>query len=484
MPLDPARCHRALATRDPRFDGRFFVGVISTGIYCRPICPARAPKPDHRRFFGTAPEAEAHGFRPCLRCRPELAPGLAQVDAVSRLARTVAARLAAGAADEHGLAALARDLGVSDRHLRRVCEQELGVPPVALAQTHRLLAAKRLLTDTALPVTQVAFSSGFRSLRRFNALFRERYRLSPTGLRRSAGAAAITDELRLVVSPRAPFDWPQLLAHLAPRAMPGVESVTGTTFRTTLRLGRSSLLVTIRPLPRRRAVEALVAFDETPAVLPLLAQLRRLIDADADPARIAADLRAAGLGAHGPLRAACRVPGTLDGFQAALRIVIGQQVSVRGATTLAGRVVQACAEPVTLAAAREAGLTHHPLEAARVAALPVAALRGCGLTGARAETVRALAAAVAEGRVALDPDADPAPQVEALRALPGVGAWTAQVIALRVLRDPDAWPAGDLVLRQRLGGVTAAEADRQAEAWRPWRAYAAVHLWAMGPKEA
>lgn len=482
--LDPTLCHRALAARDARYDGRFFVGVTSTRIYCRPICPARTPRADRCRFHRSPAEAEAAGFRPCLRCRPELAPGAASVDAPSKLARRAAARIAAGAADAAGLTALAAELGVSDRHLRRVCEEELGVPPIALAQTHRLLAAKRLLTDSTLPVTQVAYASGFRSLRRFNALFLARYRLSPSALRRTAAAAPQSAAMRLVLSYRAPLDWAGLLAHLAPRAMAGIERVDGDCYRSTVRAGASDLLVTMRPLPNRAALECLIDGADVPAVLPLLARIKRLADTDAECSCIEADLRAAGLGAFGPLQPGRRVPGTLDTFQAALRIVLGQQVTVRGATTLAARLVAQCAERSTASAALAAGLTHRPLTPARVADAGLPRLRACGLTEARARAVQALATGVADGTVPLEPDGDLEAARMALVALPGIGAWTAAMIGMRVLRDPDAWPAGDLVLRQRLGGVSARAADAMAEAWRPWRAYAAVQLWAMAPSKS
>jgi AraC family transcriptional regulator of adaptative response / DNA-3-methyladenine glycosylase II len=476
--LDPDVCYRAVAARDPRFDGVFFVAVRSTRIYCRPICPVRTPQRSSCNFFATAAAAERAGYRPCLRCRPELAPGHAPVDAVGRLARAAAARIEAAAADDElCLEQLAAELGVSDRQLRRAVQREFGVSPVALAQTHRLLLAKKLLTETRLPMIDVAFASGFGSVRRFNHLFRTRYRLNPARFR-SAGGKALPgdDRLRLRLAYRPPLAWGELLAFLGARATAGVEAVSGDVYARTVAIGRHRGWVVVRldSKPGGLAVELPAAL--APALPQLLARLRGLFDLDARPdvidAHLSADARLA------PLVTACpglRVPGCFDGFELLSRAVLGQQVSVRAATTLSGRLAAAFGDPVE---APVDGLCRLFPTAERLAVADVGELIALGLTASRATCLRAAAEAVCEGRVRIAPAADPEAFAKRLCELPGVGDWTAQYVALRAARWPDAFPHGDLGLRKALGdeltprGVLAA-----AEGWRPWRAYAAMHLW-------
>ena len=303
MMLDAEACSRAVSSRDPRFDGVFFVGITTTGIYCRPICPARVSYPERRRFFDTAAAAERSGFRPCLRCRPELAPGKALCDAVPRLARSAALRIAEGALNGRSVDALARELGVGGRQLRRAMERELGVSPVELAQTHRLLLAKCLLTDTRLPVTRVAYSSGFQSLRRFNSVFRERYRMSPSALRRGDGprvAAPAAESsgrglVRLTLSYRPPLAWEALLERLARDALPGIEVVTGARYGRTVKLGRYRGVVFLEHAPRGSQILLDLSLGLLPVLMPLIARLRRVCDLDAEPAVIEAHLASAGL---------------------------------------------------------------------------------------------------------------------------------------------------------------------------------------------
>ncbi|MGH7517912.1 MAG: AlkA N-terminal domain-containing protein [Gemmatimonadales bacterium] len=482
MTLKPAEYYRALLARDARFDGIFFVGVTSTRIYCRPICRAPKPRPERCRYFNTAAAAERRGFRPCLRCRPELSPGSApgvSADAVRRLASAAAERIAAGAMDDVGVEGLAADLGVSARHLRRVVERELGASPMELAQTRRLLTAKRLLTDSPLPVTQVAFASGFGSLRRLNALFRERYRLSPAALRRAAQTPArrrvrTEPTLTLSLSYRPPYDWPAMLGWLAPRATPGVEIVAHGRYRRTVRIVEHGIL-SVSAEPKASALRVELSASLVPAMVPLLTRLRRLFDLDADPAVVQEHLGADAwleslVRRHPGLRVAC----AMDGFELALRAVLGQQVSVRGASTLAGRLAALLGEPM---ASDADGLTRLAVTAERLADSTEAAVAGIGLPRNRARTVVALGRAAAAGGLDLSPGADIERTRAELMKIPGVGEWTADYVLMRALRWPDAFPAGDLGLRKAAGGITAPELRRRAEAWRPWRSYAAAYLW-------
>jgi AraC family transcriptional regulator of adaptative response / DNA-3-methyladenine glycosylase II len=473
MELDTQVCYEALLTHDPRFDGVFFVGVSSTGIYCRTVCPARTPHRDNCTFHPSAAAAEKAGFRPCLRCRPELAPGNAHVDSVGRLAAEAASRIEDGALTEGTVSELAASLGVSDRHLRRVLESELGVTPVELAQTHRLLLAKRLLTDTALPVTDVAMASGFSSLRRFNALFQERYRLSPSALRK--GRPEVTgpaQTLSCEVAYRPPLDWGSLLGFLGDRADRGVEARVGDRYLRTAAWGRHRGWLAVKPRSGKHALRVEMASSLAPALLPVLTRVKRLFDLSAEPLRIAAHL--------GPLaerHPGLRVPGAFDGFSVAVRAILGQQVSVRAATTLMGRLVTAFGEPVETPFEE---LTHLPPTPERLAAAEESELCALGIVAARARAIRALAEAVASRRVTLEPGVDLEETLARLQELPGIGGWTAQYVALRALSWPDAFMPTDLGVKRALGTENPKEALRLAEPWRPWRSYAMMHLWKRG----
>jgi len=477
-PLDWDSCTRALEARDARFDGVFFVGISSTGIYCRPICPARATLRRNRRFFANAAAAERAGYRPCLRCRPELAPGFARVDAVPRLAQSAAARIAAGALNGSSVDALARELGVTGRQLRRALERELGVSPIELAQTHRLLLAKHLLTDTRLPMTQVAYASGFQSLRRFNALFRTRYHLNPAALRRRHAAPdrRTNETIRLPLAYRPPFDWAALIAFLGARATPGVERVDATGYSRTARIGKHTGIIRVSPDEPRASGSALgleIAASLVPALVELRARVRHLFDLDAEPAAIESHLSAAGLPVP-KLRRGLRVPGAFDGFELAVRAILGQQVTVKGATTLMARLTQTFGEAVDVG---DESLTRLSVTAERLADAGTTRIKSIGLPTARAQTLFALAQHVANGTLRFDPEADVGGVVRQLLEIPGVGAWTAEYIAMRALHWPDAFPSGDLVLRRNAGDLTAAQLQRASERWRPWRAYAAMQLW-------
>jgi AraC family transcriptional regulator, regulatory protein of adaptative response / DNA-3-methyladenine glycosylase II len=477
--LDPDSCTRALEARDARFDGVFFVGISSTGIYCRPICPARATLRRNRRFFANAAAAERAGFRPCLRCRPELAPGLARVDAIPRLVQSAAARIAAGALNGRSVETLALELGVTSRQLRRALQQELGVSPIELAQTHRLLVAKHLLTDTRLPMTQIAYASGFQSLRRFNALFHSRYHLNPAALRRhKAAERRAGDAVRITLAYRPPLDWPALLAFLGARATPGVEVVTSAGYARAVRVGAHVGVVRVtRDEGNGRAHEtAALQFEIdaslVPALVELRARTRHLFDLDAQPAAIDAHLSAASLPVA--IRPGLRVPGAFDGFELAVRAILGQQVTVKGATTLMSRLTNTFGEPVDVG---DDTVTRLAISAERLADASVSRIKSIGLPAARAQTLHLLARRVADDSLRFDPDGDVARFMRELEEIPGVGAWTAEYVAMRALHWPDAFPATDLVLRRNAGSLTAVQLQRAADRWRPWRAYAAMQLW-------
>jgi AraC family transcriptional regulator of adaptative response / DNA-3-methyladenine glycosylase II len=472
--LDSDSCYRALATHDARFDGRFFVGVRSTRIYCRPVCSVRLPRRENCRFFMSAAAAELEGFRPCLRCRPELAPGLAAVDASARFAQAAVQLIEDGVLEQGGIEALAARIGITSRHLRRVFDAQFGVSPVEYAQTQRLLLAKRLLTDTSLPVTDVALASGFGSLRRFNALIRTRYRMPPSRLRREAAPASLPSAMRFELAYRPPYDWDAMLAFLGARAIAGVEQVDAHGYRRTLavanRAGRSAGWISVSHAPRRHAVIVGISGSLARAVPTVLGRVRHTFDLACDPAPILAQLGDLALARPG-----LRVPGTCDGFELAVRAVIGQQVSVAGARTLLGRLAGAFGTP--LAQGRPDGLERLFPCAEDLARRTPEELRAIGLTAARARTLGALAQAVANGNVALTPGADVERTREALESIRGIGPWTSGYIAMRALGWPDAFPDNDLVVLRAMGEVHAHRARARSEAWRPWRAYAVMHLW-------
>jgi AraC family transcriptional regulator of adaptative response / DNA-3-methyladenine glycosylase II len=484
MTYDHAALYNALSARDPRFDGVFFVGVTSTGIYCRPVCTARTPRAENCRFFGSTAAAERASFRPCLRCRPELAPGSAPVDGARRVAGRIAQRIAEGMLDDGaGLEEIAAEFHMSSRQIRRVVQRELGVSPMELVLTRRLLLAKQLLTETDLPVIEVAYASGFSSLRRFNDAFLGRYGMPPTRLRKEAvGGAkepAASRPLTLRMSYRPPFDWEGLLDFLAPRAVAGVEWIGGGEYLRTVRLGERHGWIRVTHAPKNRALLVELTHSLSPAIPALLTRLRNLFDLSARPDVIAEQLgRDERLAASVARNPGLRVPGAFDGFEMAVRAVLGQQVTVKGATTLARRFAEAYGEPVETPHPALSRLTPTP---ERVAAAEVGEIASLGIIRSRARSIVALADEVESGRLKLEPGVDPESTIRQLTALPGIGPWTAQYVAMRALRWPDAFPKEDLVLRNRLGGASAARAEEWSQGWRPWRSYAALHLWRGDP---
>ncbi len=474
MELDERVCDRARLARDARFDGRFFIGVLSTGIYCRPICPSPTAKRVNVRFFRSAEEAVAGGFRPCLRCRPETAPGTPAWNGTSTTVSRALRLITEGALLNQGVGELSRRLGVSARHLDRLFQLHLGASPLAVMRTWRLHFAKELISDTDLPMAIVAQASGFRSVRRFNDSVRKLFGRTPSALRRMRPVALRTrqDEYVFRLSYRPPFDWEGILAFLAARAIPGVEEVVSRVYRRSFEHEGKHGILEVRHEGHARSLEVRIRFSEALSLLPIVTRLRGMFDLNADVTVIAGHL------GRDPLLAplvrkypAPRVAGAWDGFELAVRAILGQQVTLAAASTLAGRLALAFGERLTIADAGGLTVVFPPAHALAQAHL-------AGMPQARARAIRALAQAVVSGRIGLA-GTDEA-SLDALARIPGIGDWTAQYIAMRALRQPDAFPAGDLVLRRMAGEgrLLAPGALRErAERWRPWRAYAAIYLW-------
>lgn len=481
MTLQDDAAYLALKTRDARFDGRFFVAVTSTRIYCRPVCPVRTPMRKNCLFFSNAASAERQGFRPCLRCRPELAPGLARIDS-SQVLAVHAARLIAQAAHDGSevyLPDTAARLGVTDRHLRRIFARVHGVTPVEYLGTQRLLMAKHLLTDTELPITQVALASGFSSVRRFNAAFLQQYRMNPSGLRklREPGALPGPEEPRaftLRLAYRPPYDIDGTLGFIARRCIAGVEAVEAGQWRRTLALSHLGRChrgwLSCRFGSRRAEVELTIAASLLPVLGPLMQRVRHALDLDAEPALIDAGL----LTLPVPPRAGVRLPGAIDGFEIASRIILGQQITVAAARTLARRLVEAFGAPLQTPFA---DLNRLFPDATTLAAADAKDIGELGIVRQRVAALQALAREVASGRIELHPGAPLAATLAALRALPGIGDWTVQLIAMRVLAWPDAFVASDIGVLNALKTRNVAQVQVLAEGWRPWRAYAVMRLW-------
>ena len=469
-------------TRDARFDGRFFVAVKTTRIYCRPICRVKTPLQKNCCFYGHAAEAEVAGFRPCKRCRPELAPGKSAMEVSSQLARATADFINQDFLADHSLEELAGKLGVTDRQMRRVFQDEFGVSPVEYWQTQRLLLAKQLLTDSRLPVTSVALASGFHSLRRFNVSLKERYRMTPTELRKRQGgrAARNSPEFHFRLSYRPPFDWERLLGFLAQRAIPGVEAVQDNAYFRTVQINRQqreySGWIEVRHEAERRMISVRLSDGLVPVCAAVLERVRRLFDLHADPAIIGIAL--------GPLareRPGLRVPGSFDGFEMSVRAVLGQQVSVAGARTLVGRLAERFGTALKVPVASLGRLFPRP---SRIAGATPREIGQLGITGRRAETLIALAGAVSRGELHLEPGNRLEGTLRQLRNIPGVGEWTAQYIAMRALAWPDAFPHTDLGLRKALDEKNPKKILEMTEKFRPWRAYAALHLWSSLEKKS
>lgn len=434
------------------------------------MCRVKVPLKKNCTFYATAAAAEQAGYRPCLRCRPELAPGFSQLEAASRLAGLALQRIEEGALNGGSVADLADEFGVTDRHLRRVVQNELGVAPVEIAQTQRLLVAKRLLTDSQLSVSDIAYASGFSSLRRFNALFQQRYRLKPTALRQKRQPGLDGDMVRSALAYRPPFAWQHLLAFLSQRCLAGVEYIDGTSYRRTVSIAGCSGVVEVRQGELKNVLDVRLSAELLPVVVPVLARVRRLFDLNAEPLLIAERLGTLAVPNPG-----LRVPGAFDGFETALRAILGQQISVRAATTLAARLAEKFGETIDTGIPV---LTRITPTASRIAAASVKEIAETGIVVKRAEAILALASAVVQKKIRLEPAVAIEDTVKQLTALPGIGEWTAMYIAMRVLQWPDAFLPTDLGVIKALGCREQKEILRRAETWRPWRSYAVMHLWA------
>jgi AraC family transcriptional regulator of adaptative response / DNA-3-methyladenine glycosylase II len=478
--IDPDTAYRAMTSRDPRFDGIFFVGVTSTGIYCRPICPVKTPQRKNCRFFESAEAAEKAAFRPCLRCRPELAPGNAPVDQAHRIAHLMVQRIDEGLVDDSvGLEEIAAQFQLSSRQLRRIVQQELGVAPIELLQTRRLLLAKQLLTETRLPVTEIAFASGFSSLRRFNDAFSTQYRMPPTRLRKKTSeqvfSAEVASSTTLQLAYRPPYDWEQVLEFLDTRKVRDVEFVADGSYLRTVRLGNHAGWIKVRHAPEKCALLVELSHALMPVLPALLGRLRNVFDLAARPDVISAHLsKDPTLKPAVAKRPGLRVPGAFDSFEMVARAILGQQITVKAATTIAGRLAETFGEKIATPYPQLTRLTPLPESLARAGIDDIARL---GIVSARAKTLIALAQAFRSGSLRLDAGSDPAAAIDQLVALPGIGQWTAHYLAMRGLRWPDAFPKEDIAVRRALGGVSAKRAEEISRAWRPWRSYAVVHLW-------
>ncbi len=477
-PLDFERCYRAVESRDARFDGWFITAVRTTGIYCRPSCPTPVrPRRENVSFFPTAAAAQLAGYRACKRCRPDASPGSPEWNVRGDLVGRAMRLIADGTVDRDGVAGLARRLAVSERHLHRLLLSELGAGPLAIARAQRAQTARVLIETTDLPFTQVAFAAGFESIRQFNDTVREVFALTPTALRTAGRRRAdIADGVLTLRLPyRPPLDWQALAGWLRTRALPGVAEVNGRVYRRTLRLPRGAGVVALEPLDTH--IQCTLRLESMADLTSAVRQCRRLLDLDADPLSVVEVLsKDRRLSSIVKKRPGLRAPGAVDGTELAIQAVLGQQVSLAAARTLASRLVTAHGDVIKIA---DPTLTHLFPHAASIADADLARL---GVPATRRATLRAVARAVADGRLALDPGADRTETYQQLVQLPGIGEWTAGYIVMRALGDPDTFLPSDLGIKKavaRLGiGSNARAISDHAAAWRPWRSYATHQLWA------
>jgi AraC family transcriptional regulator of adaptative response / DNA-3-methyladenine glycosylase II len=476
-------CYRALESRDTRFDGLIFVGVSSTGVYCRPICPVRTPKFENCYFFASAAAAHEAGYRPCLRCRPEIAPDLASWRGTSNSASRALALIAEGALDgpENSVEKLATRLGLGERHLRRLFLQHLGASPISVAQTRRVLFAKQLIHDTKMPMAEIAVASGFSSLRRFNEIFINLFHRPPSALRRKSVAKTEEKDIVLRLRYRAPYDWDSMLNFLRARAIPGIELVEGDRYMRTVGLEGEVGSIAVAHLPKQQSLAVTIRFPNVKSLAAIVGRVRRLFDLGADietiDEHLSSDPVMAKLVAQRP---GLRAPGGWDGFEIAVRAVLGQQISVAAARRLAGELVQLQGRSVPRSFRIHPNLSHVFPVAKRLASVSAVPL---GMPAARLAALKAIAEAAVADPNLFRPFGGIDETVARLKSIRGVGEWTAQYIALRAVREMDAFPATDIGLLRGAASldrstVTPANLLGRAECWRPWRAYAAQHLWA------
>lgn len=473
MQFDKKTCSRARKTRDPRFDGRFFIGVVTSHVYCRSICPAPTANERNCRYFASAASAAEAGFRPCLRCRPECSPGTPAWMGTSATVSRALRLISESPLEDGGIDALANRLGIGARHLRRLFVQHLGASPLQVVQTRRLHFVKKLIDETSLPMYQVAIAGGFGSVRRFNSIIRQTFRRTPTQLRNLAHQTAEQPENEYVfrLRFRPPFDWGRLLAFLSPRATPGVEAVEDGAYRRTISLRGIHGYMEASLENERGALCVRICFPDPSLLFLIVERVRQMFDLNADPLEISNRLGADPcLCREVASKPGLRVPGCWDGFELAVRAVLGQQVTVKVASTLAGQLVQEFGAPMPL----RLGLTHL-FPTPRV--LAGANLAGIGLPSTRAETIQALAAAVDCGKISFSSGADLNAFLLRFRGLSGIGEWTAQYVAMRAFGDPNAFPSSDSGLLRAASARDAKDLERRSRAWSPWRSYAAMYLW-------
>ena len=483
MNIDKKSCYTALKSHDNRFDGRFFVGISSTGIYCRPVCRVKTPLEKNCTFYPSAAAAEFAGYRPCLKCRPELAPGYSSVDAAARLARKAAKIIEENRLVESDMAELAATLGITDRHLRRVFSEEFGVSPVQYLQTCRLLLAKNLLTDTNLSVTRIAMSAGFGSIRRFNDLFKTQYKLTPSDLRKQGHGATKSDNesitLQLVYRP--PHHWSRQIRFLAGRVIPGVESVKDETYRRTvaLRHGNDTIFgwISVSNLAEKNVLAVTLPHALLPVLPKMLANVRHLFDLNCNPVEIDKTLEFMNKISPGMYVSGTRLPGCFDPFEMSVRAILGQQITVKAAKTLAMRLAATFGK--SIATPFEELNTVFPSPETLCAFRKTIEDRFgvLGIIKTRTRSIFALADKMLQGEIDLSPQSDHETAIQNLLSIPGIGPWTAQYIALRALAWPDAFPHTDYGVKKALEGFSEREILHHAEAWRPWRAYATINLW-------
>jgi AraC family transcriptional regulator of adaptative response / DNA-3-methyladenine glycosylase II len=480
--LDNKACYAAMQAHDARFDGRFFCGVSSTGIYCRPVCRVKVPKEENCTFYTSAAAAEAAGYRPCLKCRPELAPGTAPVDSVSRLARSAAMIIEENCLTTRKVSELAAVLGITDRHLRRVFFAEYGVTPVQYFQTNRLLLAKKLLTDTKITVTDVAMTAGFGSIRRFNDLFKKQYRLTPNSLRsKGQGTTGNHDEITLTIGYRPPYDWNSIIHFLASRAIPGVESVVEGVYRRTVVIRKGEIKyygwLIVANQTKNHALSVTLAVTLLPVLSQVLARIRHIFDVDCSPDQVHEKLIVMNDVIPDVCIPGIRVPGCFDPFEMSARAILGQQVTVKAAGTLATRLVDAFGEKIDTPYKELTFTFPQPDDICRLDGSIENHLGPLGIIGARARSILALARALVNQSLTLSQRANPANEMEKLQDLPGIGPWTVQYIAMRALGWPDAFPHTDYGVKKALSSRPPKEILILSKAWSPWRSYATILLW-------
>ncbi|MEM9906192.1 MAG: AlkA N-terminal domain-containing protein [Cyanobacteria bacterium P01_D01_bin.44] len=481
--LDPDVCYRALQTRDRRFDGRFFTAVRSTGIFCRPVCPATVPKRENCTFYRSAAAAQQAGYRPCLRCRPELAPQLWATADGSDVVPRALQLIGAGALDELSVSDLANRLGVSDRYLRRRFAEDLGTAPSQVAKTRRLLFAKQLITDTTLTMTAIAIATGFKSIRSFNRALQQTYGCPPTDLRRHRQTASAEDPITLKLPFSPPYNWEAIAAFYNGRATPGLTSATPHRYGRTIELEGHQGWISVGPVPDKPYLQAQIAFPQVSLLAKIVTRLQRMFDLTANGAAIEQQLQQDPI-FQSQFQTGLRIPGAWDAFELAVRAIVGQQVSVVAANRLFERIVTRYGQPLSIPAAPPELRYVFP----QPTVLAAADLTEVGVMRPRAIAIATLAQTVADTPAFFDRLTTLEAAVTTLCQFPGIGPWTAHYIAMRALQIPDAFPPGDSGLLRGIAALgeplTKAQLQQRSAAWQPWRAYAAMQLWAADSQAA